>query len=153
MNFRFEYQLVQRFIDLSDYTCMGNSFWSQLMANEYDYNNGRVDIVTQTSDKELVAIEAKLLKWRSALNQAYRNTSFAHYSFVLLPEKIAYLALEREKDFKNRGVGVLSIINNQVKILLVPQKKKPLQPWLTKKAFEYINQQNNEKVSIRETGQ
>ena len=113
-------------------------------ANEYDYKNGRVDIVSKSKYNELIAFEAKLYDWKKAMNQAYRNTSFAHYSFVLLPFDTALKALAWETEFKKRNVGIYSLKKEEPIILLHPDKKTPIQPWLTKRAIQFINTINHE---------
>ena len=41
------------------------------------------------SELILMAFEAKLKDWRYGLDQAYRNTCFAHKSYVVVPEATA----------------------------------------------------------------
>lgn len=54
----------------------------------------------------IIAVEAKISAWRSALDQAYRNTWFAPESYVLVPSIKSNTALVAEAS--NRGIGVLS---------------------------------------------
>ena len=58
-----------------------NLFSISDFASEFDYRNGRVDIIGQSGRGYLLSFEAKLYDWKKALNQAYRNTSFSHYSY------------------------------------------------------------------------
>ena len=107
-------------------------------AVEFNYINGRVDIIGSTHDGELFAFEAKLSKWKIALNQAYRNTAFAHYSYVLIPFSKINAALKNQYEFERRGVGLCSFQQNQIKIEIEATRKTPIQPWLTDSAMSYI---------------
>ncbi|MFO1046052.1 MAG: hypothetical protein U0941_30100 [Planctomycetaceae bacterium] len=57
---------------------------------------------------EVVAIEAKVSNWKSALQQAIRNCIFSHKSFVALPSVIAERVAD-SKGFALHGVGILSV--------------------------------------------
>jgi hypothetical protein len=48
-------------------------------ACEFDYSRGRTDVVALRDGEHVIAFEAKLKDWRTALHQAYRNTCFAHH--------------------------------------------------------------------------
>ena len=47
---------------------------------EFFDSRGRTDVVAVDQDETLIAFEAKLTDWKTALHQAYRNTCFAHTS-------------------------------------------------------------------------
>lgn len=85
---------------------------------EFNYSRGKTDIVTVTEDDKVVAIEAKLCKWRNALQQAYRNRCFADKSYVLLPIDAASRALHNEREFRSRGVGICSLSEGHINIFL-----------------------------------
>ena len=105
---------------------------------EFNYLRGKTDIITVSVDNELIAIEAKLCKWRKALHQAYRNRCFANRSYVLLPQKIAELAFCYEHEFDRRGVGICSILNGHITIVKEAVMEDPIQPWLREAALQYV---------------
>jgi hypothetical protein len=115
-------------------------------AVEFNYQNGRVDVVGTSKSGELVSIEAKLSKWTKALNQAFRNTAFSHYSYVLLPKKIADRVKIYSDEFKRRSVGLCSFHSSNIQIEITAPKSKPIQPWLTESAISYILAEPNGKV-------
>jgi hypothetical protein len=104
---------------------------------EFDYSRGRIDVVTLEGN-ELIAYEAKLFKWKSALAQAYRNTSFCCRSYVVMPEKAAKNLERNFAEFRKRGVGICIVGEEGFRILLEAQLNKPLQPWLMEEAKEFI---------------
>jgi hypothetical protein len=57
---------------------------------------------------EIVAVEAKVSNWRKAVQQAARNTVFAHRSFVAVPESLAK-RVRSDQLVKKLGIGVLSV--------------------------------------------
>ena len=115
-----------------------NPFNVTNIATEFNYLSGRVDIIAKSKTGLLIAFEAKLLKWKKALNQAYRNTSFSHFSYVVLPSSKIKLALKYDYEFLKRGVGLCSVNNEGVEIEIQALHNQPLQPWLTNLAFNYI---------------
>lgn len=142
MEYRYETQLVS---DLSD--CLTSSqkpFDVEHFAYEFNYINGRVDLLAIKGKGTILSFEAKLSKWKIALNQAYRNSSFTHYSYVVLPDKQIKYAMKNSKEFQIRGVGLCSVKDENLNIIMLAPKKKPLQPWLTKKALKFINENSHE---------
>jgi hypothetical protein len=104
MRFESEQHLVDDFVGLleTDRTPWGRVvYW-----REFDYARGRTDVIAVSDNGMLIAIEAKLRDWRLALQQAYRNTCFAHKSFVLLPKKGALSAAVFREEFETRDVGL-----------------------------------------------
>jgi hypothetical protein len=83
-------------------------------------------------------LEAKLTKWREALQQAYRNTCFAHQSLVVLPQKIAERASAFRREFENRKVGLCGVGPEGVIVLIEPCGIEPLMPCLTSKAITVL---------------
>lgn len=73
-------------------------------------------ILLMTLDNEIIAFEAKLEKWREALHQAYRNSCFAHYSYIVVPEIVAEKAIQYEIEFAQRSVGVCDLSNGRIVI-------------------------------------
>jgi hypothetical protein len=109
------------------------------VAREFDYNRGRVDILLLTEDGDLIAVEAKLEKWRDALHQAYRNTCFVHYSYVLLPEDVANRAIQYEIEFTNRSVGICYLSNGRIIIARKANRADPFQNWLIEKVKTHFD--------------
>lgn len=107
---------------------------------EFDYRAGRVDVVAVNEFGELISFEAKLHRWRQAIHQAYRCTSFSHYSYVVLPEKEARKAAQYSHEFERRGIGLCSVGAAAITVEIEAAKNNPLQPWLTDSAIEHIRQ-------------
>lgn len=136
MYYKFEKNLVTDFegnIKHAD-----NVFEISDFAFEFFYISGKTDIIASTNNGNLIAFEAKLNRWRVAMNQAYRNTAFAHYSYVLIPKPVVDNALKHKHEFERRGLGLCSIDPEGIKIEILPKRKEPIQPWLTNAAFSYI---------------
>lgn len=57
---------------------------------------------------EVIAIEAKLTKWREALDQAIEYRHYSDRSYVLLPHFCVEIAIRHIHEFKRAGVGILS---------------------------------------------
>lgn len=116
-----------------------NPFVTQGIAFEFRHNDGgRADVIAVSASAELLAFEAKLANWRVALNQAYRNTSFCHYSYVVLPVRTVKRALRRRHEFDRAGVGLCGLDGKHLTIEVAAVKRNPFQPWLTASALEYI---------------
>ena len=105
---------------------------------EFYYSRGRADVVGVAVDGEVIAFEAKLSRWRDALHQAYRNTCFAHRSYVLLPEDAAQRAAA-SGEFDRRGIGICYVSSDGVEVLQEAKRREPLQPWLTEAAAGYVS--------------
>lgn len=108
-------------------------------ASEFNYVEGKVDLIAKNSNGDLVAFEAKLSRWRNALNQAYRNSSFVHYSYVVLPDTTLKNVLSRIHEFHRRGVGLCSLGSSGMRVVISASRKNPIQPWLTNVAQSYID--------------
>jgi len=130
-----ESHLVKALVDhLNSEHC---PFSSNLVGFEFDYLAGRIDVVATNTDGELISFEAKLDRWREALYQAYRNTSFCHFSYVVLPESTVQRALKGRIEFERRGVGLCSVGASGIRIEILASKREPLQPWLTRNAIAH----------------
>lgn len=131
--FESEAGLVERFLALFQ---SGDHPWGSgwSVSTEFDYRRGRTDVVAVDSGGTVLAFEAKLSRWKDALHQAYRNTSFAHRSYVLLPESAVPAAHRYALQFKRRGVGLCSIGPNGVTVVEEPPGTEPLQPVLSRAA-------------------
>lgn len=134
--YKFEFQLIEEFKKIL--VRSKNPFNVLKLAHEFNYNSGRTDIIANTKNGDLISFEAKLNRWRIAINQAYRNSSFSHYSYVLLPSNIAKTALKSRAEFERRGVGLCSVGSSGINIEIPATKKDPFQPWLTKTALTLL---------------
>ena len=108
------------------------------IAYEFDYQSGRVDVIGATESDDLICFEAKLNRWRDAVHQAYRNTAFSDYSYVVLPEKTAKKAAMFWHEFDMRGVGLCVTTPEEIRVEIPAIRQTPLMPWLTKRAIQYI---------------
>lgn len=134
MLFATEEELVQSFGQVVNTT--RTSLPKMRLCFEFVFTGGKTDIIGVTGASTVHSFEAKLKRWRDCLQQAYRSTSFAHYSYVLLPEDVVHNALQEPDEFRKRGVGLCSFANGKVRLHIRPQKQSPLQPWLTKRAVQ-----------------
>jgi len=105
------------------------------MQTEFEYSNGRTDVIGLLGSNIVLALEAKLTKWREALQQAYRNTCFAHQSLVVLPWEVAERASAYRQEFVRRNVGLCGVRLDGVVMLIEPCGIEPLMPYLTSKAI------------------
>ena len=137
--FENEEKMVLTFID---HLHVSSTPWGTVkVATEFFYQRGRTDLVV-VSGGNLIAFEAKLNKWRIALQQAYRNKCFADVSYVILPEREARIASRYQGEFERRGVGLCFVNSSGINIVYEADIALPLQPWLHKKALEYIEQED-----------
>jgi len=97
---------------------------------EFNYFRGRTDIVVLGQDNVIFAFEAKLKNWRKALNQAFRNTCFANFSYILVPESVAKYAEKYYEEFLKRSVGICYISNGEIMISYEAKHNKPIQDYL-----------------------
>jgi hypothetical protein len=137
-----EESLVQDLIQnlLSD----GGTLSFPRTAREFNYSSGRADLIASRSSTELYAFETKLKNWKEALQQARRTECFAHYSYVVLPEKAGKIAAQARFLFEKLGVGLIVSNGVELIVLIEAQRKAPLLPWLTDAAKNYLlrNQEN-----------
>ena len=136
-SYRNESNLVRQFIRSLG---TSNTPWGTVKVScEFEFRRGRTDILAVAStDGQVIAFEAKLEKWREALQQAYRNTCFAHRSYVVLPRHTAFRAQRHQKDFEERNVGLCYIVGCIVTVLVDTQHSEPLQPWLSNAAVSAV---------------
>jgi len=74
---------------------------------------------------EIVTVEVKVANWRRAVDQASRNSIFAHRSFVALPQQTA-IRVRREDMFQQTGVGLLGVDDdNEVQMIRRPVRRQP----------------------------
>lgn len=104
------------------------------VTEEFGHSEGRADVIGVGADGAVYAFEAKLHRWKECLHQAYRNSFYAHYSYVILPARTASEALRRQHEFERRGVGLCAIGTEKLQVVIEAQRKEPLKGWLTRAA-------------------
>jgi hypothetical protein len=131
-----EEDLVNSFIKFLE---SENSPWGKIkFVREFFYSRGRTDVVAITEDLKIVAFEAKLDKWKEAVHQAYRNTCFAHESYVVLPQRRVNSMRIYENEFDKRGVGLCSVDAFSIQVIKPARQVNPIQNWLTQKAIDTL---------------
>ena len=138
MVFANEKTLVDSFVSHLD--SKGSPWGAVQFATEFNYQRGRTDIIACTEDHSVIAIEAKLQDWRTALHQAFRNRCFAHWSYVLLPKESAFRAYRYSGEFKRRQIGICYLANSQIVVLHAAVKSAPIEPWLSARAMSHIEE-------------
>ncbi len=113
---------------------VGSPWGTVSTGSEFFYQRGKTDVIAVDEDGLVIAFEAKLTKWREALQQAYRNKCFAHRSYVVLPKATALLAYRHAAAFNRRRVGICYVEEQAVIILQDASEEFPLQPWLSARA-------------------
>ncbi len=73
---------------------------------------------------KIVAVEAKLLRWRDALAQATSYRRYADEAYVALPEAYAHPALEGAECFLAAGVGLLVVSEHGVRRVIPAGKAR-----------------------------
>ena len=129
--FSTEANLVRSFVS----GLRSDSPWGELqIATEWDYRTGVTDVLTRNVRGDIIAFEAKLRDWRKAAHQAYRNTVFAKKAYVVLPSTIAERACLAGDLFKRYRVGLCSIENKCIRIVIEAPANEALMPWLHARA-------------------
>jgi hypothetical protein len=108
------------------------------VATEFNYQRGRTDVVAYTAEESVIAVEAKLEDWRTALHQAFRNRCFAHQSYVLMPKNAALRAHRYSAEFERRKVGICYLESSSIVLLHSAAKSEPIEPWLSLRAKLFI---------------
>lgn len=133
----------------------GRSPWGSVQfVTEWNYRNGRADILARTSCNSLIAFEAKLSRWQIACHQAYRNTVYATKAYVVLPEDAAHRAFQSNGRFKKMFVGLCVVTATEIRVLIEPPPALPLMRWVTDLAhstFDGLNDAATESRSGRRT--
>ena len=111
------------------------SNWDLLRFNKRGTVLAMRDWVEQS---ELIAIEAKLTKWREALDQAIDYKNYSDRSFVLLPHFCVNAAIAHKNEFTKVGVGLLSYSPNSVE-LIIDAKSSMRHPWHREYALSRLN--------------
>jgi hypothetical protein len=114
--------------------------WSSVSVScEFSYTRGKTDVVALADGDMLIAFEAKLKNWRCALDQAYRNTCYAHKSYVVLPQATALTAFAYLAEFKRRGVGLCYVDNTGgLTVLEESEISTPIEPWIATQAASHV---------------
>src|ERR1700687_5760454 len=129
MTFTKEKMLVDRLLSLLQ---SQSTFCAPVRVTpEFFYSRGRTDVVAVDQDDSVIAFEAKLTDWKTALHQAYRNTCFAHSSYVILPKKAALAAFRYAGEFEKRGVGLCYVDESALVVLHESSRSEPIEPWLS----------------------
>ena len=117
----------------------GSSPWGRVKSGvEFNYSGGRPDVVAKTDDNRIFAFELKLKKWKEAVHQAYRCTSFAQESYAVLPNNVAARVKDFDNDFDVRGIGLCTIYGNEIRIIRNAPTMTPIQEWLNTKVSEFV---------------
>jgi hypothetical protein len=136
MSFANEQTLVTSFV--SRLSGEGSPWGPVQVATEFYYQRGRADVIASTREDSVIAVEAKLHDWRSALHQAFRNRCFAHRSYVLLPKYTAVRAHRYAGEFERRQVGICYLEEEGIVVLHPVQDSDPFERWLSERAKLHI---------------
>ena len=113
--------------------------WGTLeFIREFPYGRGRTDVVAVDHEGHVIAFEMKLERWMDAMHQAYRNTCFAHFSYVVLPESTVKRAQRCMWEFTRRCVGICFVKDSLVVVSLPAVWQNPVQPWLSRTAASKV---------------
>jgi hypothetical protein len=133
---RYEANFVRRIV-----TCVrsGRTPWGPMdYVREFEYGTGRTDVLTVVDESALIAFEAKLHRWRTALFQAYRNRAFASESYVILPWRAAQKAVRHRETFQRYGVGLCTVRRGEISVLIAGSRESPIQDWLAQRALTIL---------------
>jgi hypothetical protein len=76
---------------------------------------GRVTLSPESNSQlTLIAVEAKLKRWREALQQAKVYQNYADETFVALPEQYSKNAIAAKTEFERAGVGLLILSRDSI---------------------------------------
>lgn len=114
--------------------------WGTLeVTREWDYRTGITDVLVRNQRGALIAFEAKLTDWRRAAHQAYRNTVFAQQAFVVLPSTVAVRASKSADLFGRYRIGLCSVGDEGINVLIEAPENKVLIPWLHERAATFFD--------------
>lgn len=124
--------------DFSRQLSLGAPLRVDMMTREFDYGSGRVDVIA-SSEGSIHAFEAKLSRWREALQQATRARSFADFVYVVIPHTSRCAALRYRQEFVRRGVGIVTVgLDSGACLELRATSNRPPLAWLTERAHQAI---------------
>lgn len=101
---------------------------------EFNYQNGKTDIIAQKTTNEIVAFEAKLFDIKKVINQAYRNTTFANLSYIVLPATKKNMQTKYYEEMGKLNIGLILVDEQHAWIEKEASIVEPVLPWLQKKA-------------------
>jgi hypothetical protein len=90
-------------------------------------------------DAEVVAVEAKLYRWREAVDQATSYLRFANRSYVALPKEVVEGTDGLLPVCRARRLGVIAVSETSVEIVRMAPLHQPRSPgwvWLVARALE-----------------
>lgn len=120
--------------DFSRQLSLGTPLRVDMMTREFDYGSGRVDVIA-SSGGSIHAFEAKLSRWREALQQATRARSFADYVYVVMPHTSRFAPLRYRQEFIRRGVGIVTVGRDSGSCLVLgAAANRPPLAWLADRA-------------------
>lgn len=130
MIFETERDLVDQFKKLlsSDSLFMVSS-----LIEEFNYGYGKPDIIIKDANNQVIAFEAKLFDINKAINQAYRNNSFADFSYAIFPESKLESIRKKDSEFQRRGIGAAIVCENYVEVIVEPKSQIPYMQWVREK--------------------
>lgn len=129
---------------LAEWVACGAIAWLRpSLIREFDYASGRTDLLTLNVADQVVAFEAKLNNWRRAIDQAWRNTSFADKVFVVLPLECGRPAIQHQTMFEEVGVGLCLVSEDGMKVAIDSGQHQPVLPWLHRKARASLGENGN----------
>lgn len=100
------------------------SSWSLVQNREGEFKSSKAWV----SRSEIIAIEAKLTRWRDAIAQAEAYRRYADRAFVLLPMDVAEIASRHRDAFTEAGVGLLAYDDGTV-VRVIPSPKVKEHTW------------------------
>jgi len=131
--FKNEKELVNTFITHIE----NNQYDVKLVSwsSEFNFSGGRTDIIAGGAKRELYVFEAKLSNLGKVINQAFRNTAFADYSYVVLPENKKDAVTKLASEFKRRKIGLVFVNHEKAWTEIDAHRQLPVLPWLRAKAI------------------
>jgi len=90
------------------------------------------------SSLEVVAVEAKLTRWKQAVKQAAEYQRFSNRSYVALPESTIAGSELVSKACMGSGVGLIAVRKRQLRVVVKPRRQEPRSPewlWLLSKTI------------------
>ncbi len=101
-------------------------------------DSGTYTLVSNFSSRfEVVAVEAKLTRWREALQQAKNYLTFSNQSFIALPESVVDRNPTIPDACEEAGIGLVAVSPSDVEVVVEPGSTTPEDPrqwvWLLAK--------------------
>jgi hypothetical protein len=145
VQFAYEIALQEAFVDVLS-RCVPSQWGPLQITTEFNYIRGKTDIIALNPLGQIIAFEVKLLKWKDALHQAYRNFCFAHFSYIVVPMKLATRLEQRAAEFKKYSIGLCYLSDDMDIVCPIPAGfKTPIQPGLTERAIKRTGSSNSGK--------